>query len=364
MERFTGQPLRVGPHLAVLFYDAIGDFVVATPLLRGLREKYPGCTIDYFGGERSRELEEASPLIDARFSVFGPADSLLALPAYVARRRLAAGPYDLAINLDDHAALALVAATLGARYVVGRCYDAELRSPLPHAQGRVEALYEEDWASPDLLRRFGDVLSSQFIGEIFCRLARVETDFARTEVPAEPPPLAIPPLLISTGGKRSAKMWPADHWLTFLDHCRSAGLSVGLLGDAPQRQSRQYHAGQTDELILADGLAVDLRGKLTLPQVCGALRRAHACVTIDNGIMHLAGAVGVPTLALFGASPWRLWAPPSPNLRVVLGSEPCPLCEENRFRNEGCLRERQVCMESLAPAHVAALLDELVRKPL
>ncbi len=363
MERFTGQPLRAGPHLAVLFYDAIGDFVVATPLLRGLREKYPGCTVDYFAGERSRQLEEASALIDSRFSVFGLADSLRTLPAYLRRRRLAAGPYDLAINLDDHAVLAVVAAQLDARYVIGPCYDAELRTLLPHADGRVEALYGEDWASPDLPVRYADVLSSQYIGEIFCRLARVETDFTRTEVPQAPPPFPIPPLLISTGGKRSAKLWPAHHWLTFLAHCRSRGLDAGLLGDAPQRQRGQYHAGQTDDLILSYGLAIDLRGKLTLPQVCGALGRARVCVTIDNGIMHLAGAVGVPTLALFGASPWRLWAPRSPSLRVVLGTEVCTLCEENRFRNEGCLRERQVCMESLDPARVAALVDELAREP-
>ena len=362
MERFTGQLLRRAPHLAVLFYDAIGDFVVATPLLRGLREKYSGCTVDYFGGERSRQLEEASPLIDSRFSVFGDPGALERLPAYLAERRRVAGPYDLAINCDDHPALAVVASALDPRYVVGRCLDAGLRADLPPAAERVDALYAENWADPELLARFGDVLQSQYIAEIFCRLARVETDFGRTEVPAAPPPGEVPDILIATGGKRAAKLWPAGHWLTFLELCRARGFAVGLLGDSPPRQRRQYHAGDTDELILARSLAADLRGRLTLPQVCGALRAARACVTIDNGIMHLAGAAGVPTLALFGASPWRLWAPPVPHLRIVLGTEPCSLCEENRYRNEHCLRERQVCLESLTPEMVIAHLDDLLAR--
>ena len=56
------------------------DFVVATPLLRGLREKYPGCTVDYFGGARTRDLEAASALLDSRFSLFGESGSFSRLP--------------------------------------------------------------------------------------------------------------------------------------------------------------------------------------------------------------------------------------------------------------------------------------------
>src|SRR5437868_3544540 len=107
MERFDDQPLRRAPHLAVVFYDSIGDFVVATPLLRGLREKYPGCTLDYFGGERTRELEAASSLVDSRFSLFGAPDSLRRLPEYVAERVRQAGPYDLAVNCEAHPAARL-----------------------------------------------------------------------------------------------------------------------------------------------------------------------------------------------------------------------------------------------------------------
>ncbi|HLH20945.1 MAG TPA: glycosyltransferase family 9 protein [Chloroflexota bacterium] len=356
MERFTDQSLRPAPHLAVLFYDSIGDFVVATPLLRGLREKYPGCTVDYFGGERTRELEEASSLLDSRYSLFGAPGSLPGLPAYVAERVAVAGPYDLAVNCESHPAARLALAFLAPRYAVGPAYGPDLRADLPYGTGRVDALWEEGWNAADLLDRYGDVLDTQYIGEILCRLARVETDFYRTEAPIAPPGPGVPDVLIATGANRGAKLWPGDYWRAVMDWCAGQGLTVGLLGSAPAQQAQYYHSVDTESWLLAQTALEDLRGRYTLPAVAGALQQARACVTIDNGIMHLAAAVGTPTVAIFGGSPWRVWRPRAPNVQTLLPAEPCLRCEENRFRNDGCLLPEHVCMLSVAPERVVAAL--------
>ena len=357
MERFTDQPLRAQPHIAVLFYDSIGDFVVVTPLLRGLREKYPGCVVDYFGGERTRELEEASRLIDSRFSLFGLPLGWQALPDHVAERRTTAGPYDLAINCESHPAARLALQFLAPRYVVGPAYTPDLRDELPHPGTRVDALHAERWNAADLLDRYGDVLDSQYIGEILCRLARVQTDYARPEVPYREPPGDVPDVLIATGANRSAKLWPETHWRRLLEWCDAQGISVGLLGSKPTEQARFYHSVDMEARLLARAALRDLRGRYSLPEVVGALRRARACVTIDNGIMHLAAAVGTPTVAIFGGSPWRLWAPRAPAVDILLPAEPCTLCEENRFRNEACLLPEQVCLRSVSPERVIATLS-------
>jgi hypothetical protein len=160
MEWFNDQPLRPRPHIAVLFYDALGDFVIVTPLLRGLKEKYPDCTLDYFSGERTRELEEALPYIDARFSVFGNPNALAELPAFLAERRAVAGEYDLVINCDFHPTMAFIAHMLQPRYVVGKCFAADLREEVPRAPGKIHQLHDEFWSAPDLLRRYGDILQA------------------------------------------------------------------------------------------------------------------------------------------------------------------------------------------------------------
>jgi heptosyltransferase III len=357
MERFTDQPLRAPPHIAVVFYDSIGDFVVATPLLRGLHEKYPGCTVDYIGGERTRELEAASRLVASRYSLFGDADGMCGLPSYVAERRLAAGPFDLAINCEAHPAARLALQFLAPRYVVGAAYTPDLRADLPHPPTQLDTLWGERWNAADLLTRYGDVLETQYIGEILCRLARVETDYLRPEVPRDEPAGVVPDVLIATGANRSAKLWPGPYWRQVIDWCGLQGLSVGLLGSAPSEQARFYHSQDTDAWLLAETRLVDLRGQYTLPAVAGALGRAHACVTIDNGIMHLAAAVGTATIAIFGGSPWRVWAPRSSAVRVLLPADPCLLCEENRFRNEACLLPEHLCMQAVKPELVVAALE-------
>lgn len=365
MEYYSGQELGPRPHLAVLFHDSIGNFAVVTPLLRGLHEKYPGCILDYYGGPRSQELEEASPFIDSRVSLFGGEDGLRGVVDYVRRREEESGPYDLAINLEFHPLNALVMAVLNPRYAVGNAYEPDLRKELPLASTRQSALATATWTHPSFLDEFGDVVCSNFIGEIFCRLVGVETDYQRTEIPWAPPGSAsgeLPDLLIATGASRPAKLWPVEYWEALLYWCEGRGLSVGLLGDKPAEQVRYYHSASAEDFLLSRTALQDLRGRFTLPQVAGALREARACVAIDNGIMHLAIGVGTPTVAIFGASSWRLWAPQMPHLQLLLPDTPCPLCEQNNYRNPDCLRpgQDQVCMRSILPATVTRRLERLL----
>jgi len=157
VERFGDQRLRDAPHLAVLFADKIGGFVCATPLLRGLKEKYPGAVLDYFGGERTAELEAACPYVDARYSLYGRLGALRTLPAFVGEREAGAGPYDLAINFDLNAVNAVVAALLDPRYVVGRCYAPDGRRELPLGTAKLDRIQgpKTFWAGESFLARCG-----------------------------------------------------------------------------------------------------------------------------------------------------------------------------------------------------------------
>ncbi|MGD0948809.1 MAG: glycosyltransferase family 9 protein [Candidatus Binatia bacterium] len=78
------------------------------------------------------------------------------------------------------------------------------------------------------------------------------------------------------------------------------------------------------------GADVVLEG-LTLPQVATLLRRARLYVGNDSGISHLAGAVGVAGLALFGPTDPSVWAPRGPHLQTLHAPEPCRQCGPEVF---------------------------------
>ncbi|MBM4417391.1 MAG: glycosyltransferase family 9 protein [Chloroflexi bacterium] len=352
MQRFRGQALRDKPHIAVFVWDKLGNVILATVVLRALRERYPACTIDLFSGERTRELEEASALLDARFSLIGLPDTLARLSAFVATRIEEYGPYDLGINLDFDRALAVAMGLLAPDYVVGDAVDATLRRAVPRARDRLQDLEDDlEWNRLGLVEEYRDLIRSQYLAELWCRKAGLETDFSRPEVPWRTPSGTIPDILLATGGTRSTKLWSPDSWRALVRLLRDRGITVGLVGVARAQQAAQYGSGPADDDLLVAAGVEDLRGRWTLPEVAGATRLARAVVTIDNAIGHLAAAMGAPTVILWGGSPWRLWGSPLANARHILPARICLLCEQQRFRNASCLRPEAEndCLVSITP---------------
>ena len=107
------------------------------------------------------------------------------------------------------------------------------------------------------------------------------------------------------------------------------GLSVGLVGSPPKAQQEAYNAGDGEDWLLETTGLIDLRGQTTLMELAGACRLTAAVVSVMRP-MHIAAAVGTPTLALVGndadgtgASPIRLWLPRTSNLSRTVSLHSC-----------------------------------------
>lgn len=368
MQRFRNQPLSECPHIAVLGSDKVGNFVNTTPLLRGLREKYPTGIVDFFGSDVTFDFEMACPYIDARFSLFGTQEDLLHhLHCFVQARRASAGPYELVINCNAFSeACVVLASLLSPQYVVGQALRADLRSPVEDVADsedlRSRLGQDPQWNRPCLADDYPGLLRSGFIAEIFCCLAFIETDFHRTEIASVPPPLpVVPDILLHTIASRTAKEWSLSSWREVVGWCQQEGLSIGLVGSAqPGNQADPY------DTLIPDGV-IDLRGALTLPELAGAFERTRAAVVVDAGPMHVAAAVGCETICLFGndregdgASPFYLWSPQGTHIHVVHTPIKCTRCAEERFRNRHCLLPGHPCLTSLEPRVVIETLANIL----
>lgn len=358
VQRFSGERLTSSPHVGIVFCDSIGDFVVSLPLMKAIMESYPKCTIDYFGGPRTAELEIACPLISERYDLFGDVFNIADLLTFSDRRRRESGPYDLVINLDSSALAALATACLRPQYVVGRCVDADGRGDLEQPLTGIDRLHSENWAQGDLLEKYSGMLRSQHISDIFCAISHFPYPLDPPRPPFARPGIAIPDVLLGLGATRSAKLWPVDYWRVLIEGIIASNLTVGIVGAPEFDQRKFYNSWFMENELVASCQVEDLRGKLTLPEVSGALGLAKACVSIDNGIMHLSLAQGTPTVAIFGGSAWQVWTSESPIRYVVLPDEPCDLCQKNRFRNRDCLLDYHKCMRSCKPEIVISALAQ------
>ena len=145
-----------------------------------------------------------------------------------------------------------------------------------------------------------------------------------------------------------AKRWPAGHFARLAAHCAKAGAAVWVLGG-----ESDHAAAKT---IAAGAPAVDLTGRTKLAQAVDLLSAASVVVANDSGLMHVAAALDLPVLALFGSSS-AAFTPPLAARAVVVerqaGRLPCSPCfaRECPLGHLDCLRgitPRQVFDEMLA----------------
>ncbi|HWP31587.1 MAG TPA: glycosyltransferase family 9 protein [Fimbriimonadales bacterium] len=330
MLRYEGQALNSSAKIAVLANDALGNFAICTPLLQALRYYYPDSIIDYYGGERTKELETASigTLFDWRISLLGKSFSETAQQAI--QRRQDINGYDLVINIEDAPLHRTFTALIGeGAYVCGPCLAPDSRSEWDFPDDERGDLWRDrKWASPDLPMRY-PFLETGFIAEIFMKLAYMEGipnapwrgGIPRYWFPCEEISFDVPDILISTGASLKNKLWRYDKWANLLRDLRREGYTIGLLGAPPKSQRQFYHSAKDEDVLVEQSLVEDLRGKFSLPQVVYALKRCEFVITLDNGILHFAAAHDKPTIGLYRKEIAPLWAPPNPNLTVLTPEE-------------------------------------------
>lgn len=115
-----------------------------------------------------------------------------------------------------------------------------------------------------------------------------------------------------------AKRWPAERFAALAARCVEAGASVWILGTDAERQAA--------EKILAAARAVDLTGKTSLLDAVDLLSAATVAVVNDSGLMHVAAALAVPLVALFGSSSQTFTPPLSARARVLKRDLDCRPC--------------------------------------
>jgi ADP-heptose:LPS heptosyltransferase len=367
LERYDGRDLGSEPHIALLGSSKVGNFVVTVPLLQALRQRFPLARIDFWGSELTADFERALEPINWRTSWDqSDAGHFQRLAASAEARLREAGPLDLLINCDGFNPLTQVLASwLRPRYVAGAALTANGRGPLPWGEHPYQRfLNDPDWDSPAFLARYEGLFRTNSIAELLCRLAFLEPPAEPIALPSRDPGFPVPDVLIHATTTRAAKIWPLPGWVDVLRWCERRGVSVGLVGSPPRRQREEYHAGDLEEDLLAQTQLIDLRGQTTLIELAGACRQARAVVSVDAGPLHIAAAVGTPTLAVVGndadgvgASPIRLWLPRSANCERTIATATCDGCDALRFRNDGCVKDTHLCMESVQPAQITDWLD-------
>ena len=144
------------------------------------------------------------------------------------------------------------------------------------------------------------------------------------------PPTGTGPLVgIFPGAHAPARRWAAERFTELASRVAGVGARVVVLGGASE-------AALTARVAAAAPGAVDLGGRTDLADLAALLSLCDLVVTNDTGPMHLAGAVGTPTVTLWGPSdPHEVRQVGAPDVRLTGPSLPCKPCYRNHCGRRG-----------------------------
>jgi ADP-heptose:LPS heptosyltransferase len=332
-------------HVAVLTISALGDFVLAIPLLQQIRTSFvdPRITVVCL-----------IPAVEALVQETGLADSIVKLPsqsrrsplqlitALAAIKRIGA---DITLQtVSSHGTFAnLLVAASGAAircgFAVGKCQSKLTHTvPMDPTQHRVVL-------NLNLLRRLGHVDVAEPVGRYFpnieSRSSRFDTDpiwksFGRYVV-----------VSVGSDPKLYFKRWSADKWVALSRMLSERGISPVFVGSASERH-------EIGSIIDQAGCpAFNLAGDTSFADLASLINSSLTVVGTDGMVLHMASALDKRCVAIFGPTdpgvvgPWgdmhvKLWM----NL-------PCSPCYGASSLGKGITCKTYECLTSLSVQRAA-----------
>lgn len=146
-----------------------------------------------------------------------------------------------------------------------------------------------------------------------------------------------------------AKEWPAAHYATLVDRLAADHDAEAVLVGAPSERAKCVEVAERS----ASGALV-AAGETTIAELIALLDAASGFAGNDSGAMHVAGALGRPSVGIFGSTSPERTGPLGSRARVLYDRIECSPCYDRR-----CRFGHTNCLVGIEPGRVAAALAEL-----
>jgi heptosyltransferase-1 len=345
------------PRVLIVRAGAIGDTLMATPLVRAVRKTFPECHLVFLCSATSLDVVRYNPHIDQAIPI-----AYRHLPAWLSReksrihRELRELDLDWALVLESHPGLIDLARKGGARRIIAYSGDDEDQEFEPaRFDPRKHSIENHlELASPLRLRQDGLQMELNNEPETTKIVAR------RLEQAGVASGDCLVGVHAGWGGRTRTpdqtrlRSWPPDRfaevvrWLV-----KERGARVVLTGSAGDRPLTRYIA------CAAAVQCLDLAGELSLLELAALIRRMNAYLTVDSGPAHMAAALGTRLVTLWGPGIFEQTAPISPGNppRILYRRVHCAPCYGTPAMKT-C--KDNICMKEIEVEEVTRALEEVM----
>jgi heptosyltransferase-1 len=326
-------------NILIVRLGALGDVVHAVPAVAALRQAFPGAGIHWLVETKHRAIVDLVTVVDRVIPLEGP--TLAGWTAVL--RALRRTAYDVAIDLQGLMKSAVLARASGAARVVG--------FSIWHLREKTARPFYSDAHDAEgghvirknlrLLRALG--VDDEAIRFPIADVPSPALDELRRRIPAD-----RRFALINAGAAWPNKRWPPDRFGELASFLRDAcGLTpVVLWGPGEEALADAVIAASSNAAIVAPATGV--------ADLVALARAAALVVSGDTGPLHIATAVGTPTVSLFGPTDPERNGPYAPDDVVVSRYETCSCHYDRRCH------EPSWCLDDVTAAEVCAAVQRRV----
>jgi len=277
------------PRTLIVKTSSLGDVIHNLPILADIHAHYPDMRFDWVVEDSFADIPALHPAVDAVIPVamrrwrrrwWAPSSWREIMAA---RRRLRERQYDLVLDTQGLLKSALIASQ---SHGVRHGQDAvSAREPL------AALFYQQKYAVP---RGQHAVTRNR-------QMAALALGYAIPDTPADYgiaapalPDMQLPsPYVVGLHAtSRASKLWPLEHWTALGQQLSARGVRLLLpWGSASEHQRALAIAAAVPQAVVLPHMG--------LAQLASVLTGAKAAVGVDTGLVHLAVALGVPTVAIY-----------------------------------------------------------------
>lgn len=353
--------------ILVIHLGGLGDLILSFPALQALRHRYPSASITLFTADHSREaavsLGDFDHILSMDFPRYGWGKedrrkkySRLSTLFHV-WRRLRREPFDLIINMltlgSNMGSFRMMLFMKGLRgwcrvgrgtHTLGKWLDLRLEENLPSIRHEADTFIH----LVDLVGAVSTDLSTSL------SIPPSDTAFINTFLRTHGLNDQTAPILVHPSAGWPSKRWPIKRFAELLNQISEVhpNLSLIIIGD----KNTESLAQELVSLVRAP--TVEATNQLTIPETAALMRRSLMLISNDGGPVHLASAVGLPVLAIFGPGDPVRYAPLSKRSRIIrhpVECSPCPFseCPLTGEKHHQCLKP--ISVQEVAEAALTML---------
>lgn len=341
--------------ILIIKMSSLGDVIHSLPFLAALRRRFPRAKIVWVAQPSFSHLIPGPPWVDEvveypRPSFKRPLRTFTELKRL--RRRLLVENFDLSIDLQGLFKSALVAAVSGSRKRVGSAFMREgsylISRPVRGANVDGHAVER----SLDVARFLGAEVDK--VEYPFPDLSEFE-QAVDAKLSAAGRLASEPYVVFAPGTRWATKRWPATHFAKLAARLGADGWRVVLAGGPDDREISEQIVADVPRDVAADRL-INFIGQTSLQELAALIKNASLFISGDTGPLHIAAALQVPSVAIFG--------PTLPDRTGPYGSERAVVLT-TPLECAGCLKkscDSFRCLDSISPEQAYdACLQALAR---